>query len=91
MCDADFKACVHFDQMLAVGNGSETPFATAGDSGSLAVRDNRGILEAVGIIFSTSPRDSTTYLMPMEVVLDRLGATLVGAHHVGTNAQGPSP
>ena len=88
MSDPQFKACVHFHQILAVGNDGETPFATAGDSGSLAVRETPNGLEAVGIIFSTSPRDTTTYLMPMEVVLDRLGATLVGAHHVGTNAKG---
>ncbi len=81
--DPDFTSSIYFNDMFAITDDSSgKPFALPGDSGSLVVRDNNGTLEAVGIVFAISPRTMITHVMPIEVVLDRLGVTLVGDHNV---------
>lgn len=90
--DKHFKSIVHFADLLVVENGDDVPFATAGDSGSLVVWKNDGQLEAVGILFCTSPGDDKAFLMPMEAVLGHFDATLVGGHNVqGSSIRGGGP
>lgn len=87
-----FTSIVHFDDLLVVRSGDEK-FATGGDSGSLVVWRKDGQVEAVGILFCTSPNDDKAYLMPMEAVLGHFGATLVGGHNVqaSSNGSGTAP
>lgn len=93
LAEKHFKSVVHFADLLVIENGDDVPFATAGDSGSLVVWKKDGLVEAVGILFCTSPGDEKAFLMPMEAVLGHFGATLVGGHNVqaGGIRGGPAP
>lgn len=84
--EKQFRSIVHFDDLLVVRSWDQN-FATEGDSGSLVVWKRDGQIEAVGILFCTSPSDDAAFLMPMEAVLGHFGATLVGGHNV--QASGP--
>ncbi|WP_158808606.1 hypothetical protein [Beijerinckia sp. L45] len=82
MKDTHFKSPVHFDDTLIVESVDQRPFASPGDSGSLVVWKKQGRYQAVGIVFSTSPNSTITYLLPMEEVLKQLQVGMVGAHNV---------
>lgn len=86
-----FRTDVHYLDMIVVEGGLDGAFALPGDSGSLVVADVRGERKALGIVFAISPDESLTYVMPMEVVLDRLGITLEGNHNVTGSGGRRSP
>ena len=77
-----FKSDVHYLDMVVVERGDGGAFALPGDSGSLVVADVRGEKKALGVVFAISSDENLTFVMPMEVVLDRLGITLEGNHNV---------
>lgn len=81
MVDGPKRFDVHFPYVLTVYN-HETPFAAPGDSGSLVTRDNNGVAEAIGIVFSTSRCGCATYVIPIELALAFFKATLVSGHNV---------
>ena len=69
-----------FDNQIEVETTGGSPFSRAGDSGSLVYRAD-GV--ALGLLFAGSETggengNGLTYLNPIDVVLDALGARLVG-------------
>lgn len=72
---------VHFPYVLTIYN-DDKPFAAPGDSGSLVVRENNGVLEAIGILFATSRCGCATYVIPIETALAFFNATLVSGHNI---------
>ena len=69
-----------FDNQIEVESTSADPFSRGGDSGSLVYRSD-GV--ALGLLFAGSETggdngNGLTYLNPIRVVLDALGAELVG-------------
>ena len=63
---------LRFDRVLEVHSEGAPPFSKGGDSGSLVLDEER---YAVGLLFAGD--QSTTYMNPIGVVLDKLGVSLV--------------
>lgn len=82
-----FQAMIWFNNVFIV-HGLNDPFSDGGDSGSLVTAAKPdGSREAVGLLFagggdSKAPGGTRTLVLPLEPILQRLGATLVGGHNV---------
>jgi len=82
-----FAGKVHFDPLFVV-HGLSDRFSDAGDSGSLVVhKDASGVRHAVGIVVgggvdTKAPGQKSTLILPLQPILQKLGAVLVSAHHI---------
>lgn len=83
----NFSGKVHFEPLFVV-HGLTDRFSEAGDSGSLVTyRDSAGVRHAVGLVVgggtdTKAPGQKTTLVLPLEPILQKLGATLVTGHNV---------
>jgi hypothetical protein len=82
MTGKNFRNPVFFNKVFIVEDAPAQPFALAGDSGSLAIWQNQGQSEAVGIVFSVNPSDNVAFLLPMEEVLNYFHVGIVGNYNV---------
>jgi hypothetical protein len=76
----DELGALRFDDQIEVESTVTGPFSRGGDSGSLVYRED-GV--ALGLLFAGSETGGTngtglTYCNPVDVVLERLGVTLLG-------------
>jgi hypothetical protein len=71
------------ERVFTVKGDSDTFFSKGGDSGSLVVSAGEdGIKHAVGIVFAGNERNKLSFVMPLDIVMEQLGLTLVTAHGV---------
>lgn len=83
----NFTGLAYFETMFLV-HGLSDRFSEGGDSGSLVVHtDASGVRHAVGIVVagaedSSAPGGKLSLIMPIHLVLAKLGMTLVGGHNV---------
>jgi len=74
---------VFFNDIIMVEGENGQPFSKAGDSGSLVVAyDDAGVRHAVGLIFAGNEVRGHSYVVPLQVVLEKLGVELVSGLNV---------
>lgn len=73
-----FRSSVYFQNAWLIRGDAGDPFSLSGDSGSLVVTEDGSA--AVGLIFAGTTGGEASFIIPIDTVLNSLGATLVGGH-----------
>jgi hypothetical protein len=71
------------DRVFTVKGDNDAFFSSGGDSGSLVVStDEAGVKHAVGVVFAGNERNKLSFVLPIAIILEQLGLSLVTAHGV---------
>lgn len=74
---------VFFNDVIVIDGDGDAPFSKAGDSGSLVVGyDDDGNRHAVGLVFAGNEARGQSFILPLPLILDKLGVELVTGHNV---------
>jgi hypothetical protein len=74
---------VFFNDVIVVAGENGQPFSKGGDSGSLVVGyDEQGNRHAIGLVFAGNEARGQSFIVPLPVVLDKLGVELVSGLNV---------
>jgi len=74
---------VFFNDVIIAEGENGQPFSKAGDSGSLVVAyDDQGERHAIGLIFAGNELRGHSFIVPLQVVLEKLGVELVSGLNV---------
>lgn len=73
-----FRSSVYFHNAWLVRGDAGDPFSLPGDSGSLVVTEDGSA--AVGLVFAGTTGGEASFIIPIDTVLNSLGATLVSGY-----------
>lgn len=77
------RKTVYFETVYIVQGDNGLPFSKAGDSGSLVVGTMPdGTKTAVGLVFAGNEQRGLSFILPLPIMMDKLGLEIVSGHNV---------